>query len=59
MAFDVGQRVTSRFTGAGTVLGELTKETDGSTVTVYQEVEFDNPTLGVKRWEVRKLNPLD
>jgi hypothetical protein len=64
MAFDIGQRVTSSFTGAGTITGELTKTEDKDesgkvSITGYQAVIFDNPTLGEKVWEVRKLNPLD
>jgi hypothetical protein len=64
MALDIGQRVTSNFTGDGTVTGGLTRTTDkdddGKTIiTGYQEVTFDNPTLGTRAWEVKKLNPLD
>lgn len=60
MAFDLGQRVTSSWTGPGTVTGELEKESDTSDngkvqVTAYQRVTFDNPTIGNRRWEIQKL----
>jgi len=64
MAFDIGQRVTSSWTGPGTVTGELEKDTDtndnGKTqVTAYQRVTFDNPSIGEKRWAIQKLAPYD
>jgi hypothetical protein len=63
MAFDIGQRVTSSWTGPGTVSGELEKETeteDGKTVvTCFQTVTFDGTTIGERRWEIKKLTPLD
>jgi hypothetical protein len=55
MAFDLGQRVTSTFTGPGTVSGELFKD-DGDAI---QYIRFDNPTLGERPWSVKKLTPLD
>jgi len=63
MAFDIGQRVTSSFTGPGTVTGELTKDTDTADngkalITHFQTVLFDNPTFGEKQWELKKLYPL-
>lgn len=63
MAFDIGQRVTSSFTGPGTVTGELTKDTDTADngkalITHFQTVLFDNPMYGERRWELKKLYPL-
>jgi hypothetical protein len=64
MAFEIGQRVTSSFTGPGTVSGELEKASDTNekgkiVVTGFQVVKFDNPTIGERRWEIKKLIPLD
>jgi hypothetical protein len=63
MAFDLGQRVTSNFTGAGTVTGELEKEAEtdeGKTVILFfQQVTFDNPTIGQRKYEIKKLDRVD
>lgn len=64
MAFDIGQRVSSNWTGPGTVSGELEKETETNDngkviVTSYQKVLFDAPQIGERRWEIKKLTPLD
>lgn len=65
MAFDIGQRVTSSWTGPGTVTGELVREQDtdsrtGKPVIVsYQTVSFDNAAIGERLWELRKLTPVD
>lgn len=56
MAFEIGQRVTSKFTGTGTVTGELHKDEDR---VCFQEVSFDNPSLGVRDYEIRKLIVVD
>lgn len=61
MAFDIGQRVTSSWTGPGTVTGELEKDSDTNDngkvqVVAYQRVTFDNPAIGDKRWPVQKLD---
>lgn len=55
MAFDLGQRVSSSFTGIGTVTGELTKDEDK---VCLQEITFDNPALGTRNYEIRKLSPV-
>ena len=63
MAFDIGQKVTSNWTGPGIVTGELVKEvsTDEQTgrvhVVTYQMVRFEN-VLGERLWEIRKLSPV-
>lgn len=64
MAFDIGQRVTSSWTGPGTVTGELEKESDISDagtpiVTAYQRVAFDNPIIGERRWKVQRMDPYE
>ena len=67
VSFEIGQRVTSKWAGPGTISGELEKDqesevdTSGRTrtsVTCFQKVLFDNPAVGERRWEIRKLNPL-
>jgi hypothetical protein len=67
MSFEIGQRVTSRWAGPGTISGELEKEQESEvdasgrtkiSVTCFQKVLFDNPSVGERRWEIRKLNPL-
>jgi hypothetical protein len=64
MAFEIGQRVTSSFTGPGTVSGELEKDSDTNdkgkiVITGFQVVKFDSPMIGERRWEIKKLTPLD
>lgn len=65
MAFDIGQKVTSNWTGPGIVTGELVKEqepddrTGKPVITAYQMVRFENPALGERLWEVRKLNSVE
>jgi hypothetical protein len=64
MAFEIGQRVTSSWSGPGTVSGELEKDSDTLdngkiVVTGFQRVKFDSPMLGERRWEIKKLTPLD
>jgi hypothetical protein len=56
MAFDIGDRVISKFTGPGTVSGEPFKTYDGE---VAQEVTFDLATLGKRDWLVKKLAPAE
>jgi hypothetical protein len=63
MAFDIGQRVTSNFTGTGTITGELLKEMEidsgKMTMLFYQEVTFDNPMFGTRAYEIKKLDRVD
>jgi len=56
MAFEIGERVTSSFTGPGTISGPLQRDEDNTAV---QLVEFDNPMFGTKLREVGKMQPLD
>ena len=56
MAFEIGQRVTSSWTGPGTVTSEITKDEDR---VVHQGVKFDNPTIGEKIWAIKKLTPFE
>ena len=60
MAYDIGERVSSRFLGDGTVVGEVFKvDTDdsGRGGVAIQRVKFDNPAVGERDYEVRKLIP--
>lgn len=64
MAFEIGQRVTSTFTGPGTVTGELSKDSDTGdggkvVITSFQVIKFDNASIGERRWAISKLYPLD
>jgi hypothetical protein len=64
MAFEIGQRVTSSFTGPGTISGELEKDSDTNEkgkiiITGFQVVKFDDPMIGERRWEIKRLTPLD
>lgn len=54
MAFEIGERVTSRFTGPGTVAGEMFKDEDRDCL---QRVKFDNAMFGERDWLVKKLEP--
>ncbi len=56
MAFDIGERVTSRWTGPGTVIGPLERDEENTPV---QRVHFDNPMLGERLREIGKMNTLD
>ncbi len=56
MAFEIGQRITSDFTGDGTVVGELFRDSDR---VCFQRIEFDNPTLGARDYQIRRLTPLE
>lgn len=56
MAFEIGERVTSSWTGPGTVTGPLERDEDN---VAHQLVRFDNPLLGERLRAVGKLNSLD
>ena len=55
MAFEIGERVTSRFTGPGTVTGEMFKDDDRE---CWQTVQFDNALLNTQKWRIKNLEPL-
>ena len=63
MSFNIGTRVKSRFCGAGTVTGELIKETEideGKTnVICKQKVRFDLEVFGEREYEIKKLQTLE
>ena len=63
MSFNIGTRVKSRFCGAGTVTGELIKETEideGKTnVICKQKVRFDLEVFGEREYEIKKLQSLE
>jgi hypothetical protein len=56
MAYDIGERVQSRFLGKGTILGEIFKDAEGDAL---QRVRFDNPSVGEKDYEVKRLSPVE
>lgn len=56
MAFEVGDKVVSRFCGPGVVTGELVKDEDGIAL---QMVKFDLPLIGERLYEIRRLTPAD
>ena len=56
MAFEIGERITSSFTGPGTIVGPLERDEDNTAV---QRVQFDNPMFGTKLREVGRMQPLD
>ena len=56
MAFDIGDRVTSRFAGKGTVTGLPFRTYDDE---VAQEVTFDQTALGKRDWLVKTLAPAE
>ena len=56
MAFEVGERITSLFTGPGTVVGPLERDDDQVAV---QRVRFDNPVFGERLREVRRMYPFE
>ena len=55
MAFEVGERITSSFTGPGTVVGPLERDDDQVAV---QRVRFDNPVFGERLREVRRMESI-
>jgi hypothetical protein len=55
MAFSIGQRVTSFFTGGGTIQSGLIIPMDDTTDKL-QVVAFDNEALGTRAWPIRKLD---
>jgi hypothetical protein len=56
MAYDIGERVNSRFLGRGLVIGDVFKDPEGDTL---QRVRFDNPAIGERDYEVRRLAPAE
>jgi hypothetical protein len=56
MAFEIGERVTSAFTGPGTILGPLERDEDR---TPLQRIQFDNPLLGERLRPIKGLSHLD
>src|SRR5208337_2206500 len=60
MAFDIGQRVISKFYGVGTITSEFFKdpEDDSKYPTIYQRVKFDSTGIETPV-QVAKLAPYD
>lgn len=57
MAFEIGERVKSSFTGEGTVISDMLPNEPGEPR--EQEVQFDHATLGRRRWQIGKLSPVN
>ena len=55
MSFRIGQRVTSHFTGEGTIESDILPREDGE-CDKYQTVKFDNARLGTRPWAIMKLD---
>jgi len=55
MAFSIGQRVTSFFTGEGTIQSGLIIPMDDTTDKL-QLVKFDSPLIGERDYEIGKLD---
>jgi hypothetical protein len=55
MSFRIGQRVTSHFTGEGTISSDILpreEQTDDN----QQIVQFDSGILGTRPWAIMKLD---
>ena len=59
--FEIGERVTSPFTGTGTVIGVLVVDIDidNNRKIHQQRVQFDNPILGERLYPINKLQTLE
>jgi hypothetical protein len=55
MSFRIGQRVTSHFTGEGTVESEILPREE-QTDEKCQIVQFDSGLLGTRPWAIMKLD---
>jgi hypothetical protein len=55
MSFRIGQRVTSHFTGEGTIESDILPREDQSDEKC-QIVHFDCPILGTRPWAIMKLD---
>lgn len=53
MAYEIGERVASTFTGPGTVKGPMVKD-DGE---AFQLIKFDSNLFGERLWRISKLSP--
>lgn len=56
MAFEIGERITSSFTGPGTIIGPLERDEDNVAI---QRVQFDDPVFGIRLREVGKMQPYE
>jgi hypothetical protein len=55
MSFRIGQRVTSHFTGEGTIQSDILPREE-STDDKQQIVQFDSTLLGTRPWAIMKLD---
>ena len=55
MRFRIGQRVTSHFTGEGTIQSDILPREE-STDDKQQIVQFDSALLGTRPWAIMKLD---
>ena len=55
MSFRIGQRVTSSFTGSGTIQSDILPREE-STDDKQQIVQFDSALLGTRPWAIMKLD---
>jgi hypothetical protein len=55
MSFRIGQRVTSHFTGEGTIASDILPREE-QTDEKCQIVQFDNLVLGIRPWAIMKLD---
>jgi hypothetical protein len=55
MSFRIGQRVTSHFTGEGTISSDILPREE-QTDEKCQIVQFDNIVLGIRPWPIMKLD---
>lgn len=59
MAFEIGQRVTSRFTGDGIIISDMLPRDEAEpNEPRVQMVEFESPALGTRPWAIYKLDPV-
>ena len=55
MSFRIGQRVTSHFTGEGTIASDILPREE-QTDEKCQIEQFDNIVLGIRPWPIMKLD---
>lgn len=59
MSFEIGERVTSKYCGPGTVTGPIDWDIDEDGRHPVQRVKFDNPLMGERLYPVTKLQTLE
>ena len=56
MSFRIGQRVTSHFTGEGTITSDIIIDEEEKNGPKCQKVLFDSELLGERLWAIMKLD---